>query len=155
MNTFYQWAVDWNLSQACINDFIMRVQCQNIQETSGITTETDVNSSVRLKAAKTGMSLWRNNSGAFRDNRGRMIRFGLGNDSKQVNEHFKTSDLIGIKPIKITPKHIGKIIGQFVARECKKPGWKFTGTEREKAQGNFLALVAAKGGDALFTTGEL
>jgi hypothetical protein len=63
---------------------------------------------------------------------------------------FKSSDLIGIRPVSFGGCHFG----QFVARECKAPGWEYTGTLREKAQLNFLEFIASMGGDACFCTGE-
>lgn len=117
-------------------------------------TESDVSNLVRLEAARLGITLWRNNNGAFEDKTGRVIRFGLGNDSAKVSRNFKSSDLIGIRPILITPEHVGMIIGQFVAREIKRPGWKYTGTAQEIGQSNFLQFVISKGGDAAFTDRE-
>ena len=32
-----------------------------------------------------------------------------------------------------TVQHVGQVIGQFVARECKKEGWKFSGDKHEAA----------------------
>jgi hypothetical protein len=104
----------------------------------------------RLLAAREGRRLWRNNTGAVTAE-GRMVRFGLGNDSAAVNRVMKSSDLIGITPVVCD---CGKRYGVFTAEECKRPGWKFTGTEREQAQLNFISLVTALGGIAKFTTGE-
>ena len=52
---------------------------------------------IRLEAAKQGILLWRNNVGAVKTSDGRMIRFGLANDSHKMNQHIKSSDLIGIQ----------------------------------------------------------
>ena len=46
----------------------------------------------------------------------------------------------------------GTLIGQFVSRECKHGGWKWTGTEREVAQQNWAALIVSHGGDASFVS---
>ena len=43
--------------------------------------------------------------------------------------------------------------GQFVARECKKEGWKFSGDKHEAAQLAFINFVNARGGDARFASG--
>lgn len=114
--------------------------------------ESSSQSFVRLEAATLGIPLWRNNVGAVETCNG-FIRFGLANDSKAMNERTKSSDLIGIRPIRITPIHVGSIIGQFIARETKRAGWKYQGTAREKAQLHYLELVNQCGGDGQFCTG--
>ncbi len=111
-------------------------------------------SKIRLKAAKKGIYLWRNNNGAVHTTDGTFIRFGLANDSKQLNEKLKSSDLIGIKPTKITPEMVGKTVGIFFSREVKREGWKYTGTPRETAQLAWIELINSLGGDAAFITNE-
>ena len=118
------------------------------------TSEAAVQSAVRLEAARKGVRLWRNNVGALVDSRGVPVRYGLANDSKQVNEVCKSGDLIGLRPVLIGPQHVGQVIGQFVSRECKRPGWHYTGDAHEEAQLNWAQLVTAAGGDASFCTGE-
>lgn len=114
------------------------------------TTEQAVQASVRLKASASGVTLWRNNSGVLQDKTGVPVRFGLANDSARVNETFKSSDLIGIWPRLIEQSDVGKVVGQFTAIECKRPGWKGPKTKREEAQGRFLGHVRASGGLAMF-----
>ncbi len=116
--------------------------------------ESAVSKHERLKAAQSGILLWRNNVGVFKDERGIPVRFGLANESSQMNKRIKSSDLIGIKPVLITQDMVGTVIGQFIARETKRTGWKYTGTPREVAQRKFMELVIAAGGDAAFTTGD-
>lgn len=113
-------------------------------------SESRVQSLERLRAARRGATLWRNNVGAGTLASGNHIRFGLGNDSSQVNARMKSSDLIGIEPVLITPDMVGKTIGRFVAVECKAQGWQYTGTEREVAQKKFIDIVNAMGGNARF-----
>ncbi len=106
--------------------------------------ETAISSTIRLEASKLGVSLWRNNSGVATNRDGRPVRFGLGNDSKRLNETMKSSDLIGL-----TSR------GTFVAVEVKRPGWharfeRFT--PRELAQWNFHQHVQRNYGVAGFAT---
>ena len=88
------------------------------------------------------------------DETGRMIRYGLCNDSAQLNKVIKSSDLVGIRPVVITPDMVGHTVGQFVAREVKRPGWSYHGTDREVAQAAFGQKVLQMGGDFKFCTGE-
>ena len=126
----------------------------HITESDALGSEREVQNRARLEASKRGARLWRNNLGACRTEEGQFIRYGLANDSRAMNTQIKSSDLIGIQPIEIVPRHVGQVFGQFVARECKAPGWRYTGTAREVAQLRFLELITAMGGDAKFTTGE-
>lgn len=118
-------------------------------------TEAYTQSRVRLEAPRKGVTLWRNNVGVLRNpETGQPVRYGLGNDAPGLNEKLKSADLIGWRPILITPAHVGKTIGQFVSRECKRPNWKWIGTERELAQRKWALAVISGGGDASFCTGE-
>lgn len=102
---------------------------------------------MRLAAAAAGIPLLRNNVGACRDKTGRLIRFGLGNDSSQLNRVFKSSDLIGIRPVMITEDMVGQVIGQFVAIECKREDFKARESDdRFTAQRNFGEWVIRHGG---------
>jgi hypothetical protein len=114
------------------------------------TSEAAVQAAVRLEAARKGVRLFRNNVGALIDSRGVPVRYGLANESKQVNEVMKSADLIGWRPVVIG----GQCVAQFVSRECKKVGWHYTGDAHEQAQLAWAQLVTAAGGDAAFCTGE-
>ncbi len=113
-------------------------------------SESNVQSRVRLEAAKLNWRLFRNNSGAGALENGSFVRWGLGNDSEQVNKVMKSSDLIGWRPVRITSEMIGQTIAQFVAIECKAEGWKYKNNAHEKAQKRFIDMVLADGGYAKF-----
>ncbi len=117
-------------------------------------SEAEVQKRIRLEAPRKGVILWRNNVGVLRDERGVPIRFGLANDTKRLNESVKSGDLIGWRPIIITPAHVGHRIAQFVSRECKHEGWTYSGTEHEQAQLKWATAVITDGGDACFASGE-
>jgi len=116
-------------------------------------TEASAQNAVRLRAAALRCALWRNNSGALPDKGGRMVRFGLGNDSAPLNAVWKSSDLIGIVPVLIRPEHVGMTFGVFTAVEMKEPGWHLTpGDKRGQAQARFIEQVRSMGGIGGFCT---
>lgn len=157
MSVVHQWAIAWGVPLVAINDLLHRmgVGFDSPQSTfePGM-SETAVQSRVRLEGAKQGVILWRNNVGALPDARGVPVRYGLCNDTAQLNKKIKSGDLIGAKKIVITREMIGSTIGQFVSRECKPAGWVYTGTEHEVAQLKWIEIVTSLGGDAAFVTGE-
>jgi hypothetical protein len=137
-----QWAIEWKIPFPAMEDLrrqlgIVSTDPKPIDGAS----EAAVQTRVRLEASQRGGRLWRNNVGVLQDDRGVPVRFGLANDSKQMNKIIKSSDLIGISST-----------GQFVAREIKPEGWVYTGTPREQAQLKFIELITSLGGDASFTT---
>lgn len=144
-DTLTAWAQAWRIPDAALVDLRTQLAAMclpaNVATTRG--SEAGAQQALRLEAAEKGILLWRNNSGALQDAEGRWVRYGLCNDSKQLNERYKSADLIGIRPG-----------GQFVAREIKAPGWRYTGTPREEAQQRWLEMVRAAGGDAQFATGR-
>lgn len=113
-------------------------------------SEDEIQQLIMMEAPKHGSLLLRNNSGAFKDLTGRQIRYGLGNSSKKINSNFKSSDLIGLTTVRITPDMVGKTIGVFTCVEIKKEGWKFMGDSRETAQNNFINWAKSKGGIGFF-----
>lgn len=153
----YLWGMGWGIPVEAVDDLRLQMgldpsQPNNVGDIK-LTDETSVQNMRRLQAAREGRIMWRNNVGAIRDERGVPVRYGLANDSAKVNKQVKSSDLIGITPILITPEMVGAIIGQFTAEECKRPGWKYTGDEHEAAQLRYLEIVVAWGGAASFTNG--
>lgn len=159
--TFEEWATKWNVPAAALQD-LRAIYVPPPGQTS--TSEAATQARLRVEAPKLGAALWRNNSGACRevteDSNGdpvltdRMIRYGLGNDSKKLNDAWKSSDLIGITPITIRPDHVGKMIGVFTAVEVKHPGWTKPKNDRDRAQEAFLISVCHLGGLGMFVTHE-
>lgn len=95
--------------------------------------------------------IWRNNSGAYKDETGRLIRYGLCNDDANLNKRVKSSDLIGITPTLITQDMVGYYLGVFTALEIKRPDWHLTpGDKRGQAQAKFHEIVRAACGYAGF-----
>jgi hypothetical protein len=92
----------------------------------------------------------RNNNGAAVDKTGRLVRYGLGHISPK--QEYKSSDLIGITKVVITPDMVGKTIGVFTALEIKKEDWDCNKKldDHEVKQNNFLQWVIANGGIAAF-----
>ena len=115
-------------------------------------SEAAVQARLRVVAARHGASLWRNNNGASEiieeDGSTRFLRYGLGNDSKKLNQVWKSSDLIGITPV--TSTQAGQVFGVFTAVEVKTPGWVAPKNERERAQAAFLNTVRGMGGISMF-----
>jgi hypothetical protein len=116
-------------------------------------SEAVVEQQIKLEAMRRGCILWRNNVGACTDNTGRLIRYGLANDSAQMNKEVKSGDLIGIKFTTVTLDMVGQTIGQFVSVEVKKEGWKYTGRGREVAQQKWVDIVRWYGGLSQFAAG--
>lgn len=118
-------------------------------------SEAWVQSKVRLEAPRAGVQLWRNNVGALKDSRGVPVRYGLANDSADMNKTVKSGDLIGWRSFVIEAHHVGARFAQFVSRECKKVAWSWgEDIERETAQLAWNNLVLKAGGDAKFVQGE-
>lgn len=150
----HAWAARWRIPLDAIQEL------QNLYGLDGTAndragkSEAFAQSQVVLEGARKGVRLWRNNVGVLEDKTGRPVRYGLANQSKEINAVLKSGDLIGIRPVLITPSHVGHTFGQFVSREIKEPGWHYAETEREVAQLRWAELINSLGGDACFATGE-
>jgi len=120
--------------------------------------ESAAASHIRLDAAYLNVDLWRNNVGAFQDESGRWVRYGLCNDSVLLAKLVKSSDLIGITPVTITVDMVGQTIGVFTAVETKPTGWVFPNPTnvaeyaRCLAQRKFHDIVKKSGGYAGFAS---
>lgn len=120
-----------------------------------MTSETTVQQMTRHLHCQryAGGQNWRNNVGAFQDDRGVWTRYGLANESKQENEKIKSSDIIGITPTLITAEMVGYHLGVFTALEIKASDWHQTpGDKRAAAQARFHQIVRDACGFAGFVT---
>ena len=152
MSKVGEWAQRWGVPRQALQELAVALATPEKKSASS-GGEDVVQSQLRIKAASSGWLLWRNNVGAFRNGR-RYVRYGLANDSKQLNSFIKSSDLIGLRPVCVTPDMLGATIGQFVAIEVKSPGWELQQQDdHTQAQRRFLDLVRSKGGYAKFNTG--
>jgi hypothetical protein len=147
--TIDEWATRWRLPPQALAE-LAQVGGGNIPSPPDALGKSEgyTQSLVRLEAAEAGWHLWRNNVGALKDEAGRVVRYGLANDSASLNKAIKSADLVGWRPRLIKVDDVGKILAQFASRECKAPGWAYTGTEREIAQLRWHSLVLANGGDS-------
>lgn len=74
-------------------------------------SEQAIQQAIRLELGGRGdVRLWRNNTGCLKDNRGQLVRFGLAPGS---------SDLIGLRRVRIGPEHVGMELAVFAAIEVK------------------------------------
>lgn len=153
-----QWAIKWGVPFEAVEDLRREFGTVDTDPQSAPApsnqSEAAVQTLIRLEATRKGCRLWRNNSGAGYDENGNFVRWGLGNDSAKLNAKLKSPDLVGVRPVVITPAHIGQTIGQLLLREVKPRGWRYTGTARETAQRKFLEMGAALGADAAFANDE-
>lgn len=150
----HEWAIKHKVGHQALHELrLMMVPDTGVPLVAGA-SEAAVQSQVRMQASSEGWRLWRNNIGAYHDDHGNFVRYGLCNDSEKMNKVIKMGDLVGIKPTLIQMHHVGSVIGQFTMRECKPAAWQYTGTDREKAQLAAIQMVTALGGDAKFTNGR-
>ena len=152
--TLLEWQRKHGITADALADLVAIVGL-DVESSEDATGEHKVQDDARLLASQMGWRLFRNNKGVLPDPKtGRWIRFGLCNDTEKLGARLRSSDLIGIRPVVITPDMVGSTIGQFVAREVKRRGWKYKGTEHEEAQLRFGELVIGLGGDFKFWNGE-
>lgn len=151
MTSLEQWALRWGLPPQALQE--LAIVTSHTGGNEGM-SESAIQSRVRLEASKKGVHLWRNNVGAGKlADGGRFIRFGLANDSPQLNAVLKSADLIGGQRIVITRDMVGQSVLRFTSRECKHGDWKYTGTEEEQAQLKWATLINSLGGNAKIVSG--
>ena len=97
----------------------------------GLSNEAVVQNKIRLALGNGKIRLFRNNTGALTDIKGRLVKFGLCKGS---------SDLIGFKTITITPDMVGQNVAVFSAIEVKDKG---KATDDQK---KFINIIKKAGG---------
>lgn len=149
--------VRWKLPAEARHELLMALAGNDYApplETDNKSSEAKQQSLIRLEAPKHGFWLTRNNVGALMDKNGRVVRFGLANESKAQNENIKSGDLIGFRKRTIVPSDVGNVIAQFASIECKELGWKRSPTdEHEAAQARWRDFINHHGGYAAFASG--
>lgn len=119
----------------------------------GMSSEEVNQQRIRLMIANENMTPMRNNLGACFDKSGRLIRYGLMNDSKKLNENIKSSDLVLPRPMLITQEWVGHVLGVFAAIEVKESGWVYDEKDpHSKAQWRFHEIIRNAGGFAGFAS---
>lgn len=151
-----EWAAQWSVPAAAMADLQARLGMLDAAAPDAVPglSEAAVQTRARVQASRLGFRVWRNNVGAGYSEEGQFMRWGLANDSAHVNRVIKSADLIGCRPFVVQAHDVGRLVGQFVSYEVKHADWKYAGTEREKAQANWAALICSLGGDAKFITSE-
>ena len=120
--------------------------------------ESNVQAATRLEICRLGGHAWRNNSGCATDQSGRLIRYGLANETPAENKRIKSSDVIACCPLLIEPRHVGTVVGVLGAFEIKHSDWtppKETNRDayaHYAAQARFIDLVRGVGGYGGFVT---
>lgn len=142
----------------------------NAHDSANGKSEAWAQNEIRKSIAQQGGYSWRNNVGATKTKEPHTcprcsfnfivekppIRYGLANDSHQLNQRFKSGDLILGIPRVIRPQDVGTTIAQFGSVEAKKPGWVFNPNDpHEAAQAAWAALINKIGGFACFSTGSI
>jgi hypothetical protein len=94
--------------------------------------ETIVQNEIRLAISSPSVRMFRNNVGAFKNEAGRLVEYGLGKGS---------SDLVGFVVREITPEMVGKSIAVFAAIEVKTNSGRVSNTQKA-----FIDMVRNKGG---------
>lgn len=108
-------------------------------------SERQIQADIMLALAEHGMTAWRNNVGTGWA--GRAMRRADGSvlvrDARPLHAGLcnGSADLIGLRPVVVTPAMVGETIAQFVALEVKRPRQYPTADQRR-----FLAFIEEAGG---------
>ena len=103
-----EWAIRWSVPYEAVEDMrrLMGTVDTDPPQHPG-ESEAAIQNRIRLEASSVGSRLLRNNVGAFATEDGSFVRYGLANDSQQMNKKIKSSDLIGLRPVTVTPPMVG------------------------------------------------
>lgn len=150
--TLQEWMTRWGHTQAAAELSEVLQPWQHVAPDPSDKSEAAFEADMTMMLSrKYRAPAWRNNSGALTDDKGRMIRFGLGNTSASLNARWKSPDRIGILPVVVQPHHVGRTHGLFLAIDAKKPGWTMRPSDkRAHAQAAFMNSVTSFGGVAGF-----
>jgi hypothetical protein len=165
--TFEDWEKQYPEAAHALNAVLHQKSDRGKYNTGAL--EAQVQQADRFEISRQGGYAWRNNVGATPAQtrhtcprcggvfveRQQPIRYGLANDSPQLNKRFKSSDLILAIPRIIRPQDVGKQIAQFGSVETKRAGWIYTGKGQEVGQKAWLTLINKIGGFACFSTGAI
>jgi hypothetical protein len=158
--TLLEWVAKWGIPPQALHELIETSLHLNPNAVDTDIGEAAVQKQVRLTAARQGKYLWRNNRGAFQNEYGAWIRYGLANESKKIGDAWKSADLIGLETIFVTYEMVleamskglpGYMVGRFLSVEVKRRDWTHKGTLEDMAQSNWANLVNQNGGRALIT----
>lgn len=161
MNTYEEWRAAFPQAAAALEQTLGAMPWPVTPPGGDGKSEAWAQQQVRLQVAHAGGGSWRNNVGATKSKcpdcgaPQDVVRYGLANDSQQLNEKIKSADLICCVPQLILPEHVGQKWGRFVSIEIKRPGWAFRGVGRENAQMAWAAAVSRLHGIAMFSTGTV
>lgn len=101
---------------------------------TNLKSEANIQGAILIALSEAGCLVWRQNTGAYKDKTGRLVRYGLCVGS---------SDIIGAIPVEITQDMVGKKVAIFGAWEVKTA----TGRIRPEQQ-RFIDAVNRAGGRA-------
>lgn len=125
MMTLDQWAVLWGVPPAAMEQLrtlTLPITDAPRKAVSDAKSEAAVSERILLASAeRDDLLMFRNNVGAWKHpETGRVVRYGLGNESKRVNETIKSADFIGIWRKRVTLADVGKDHGLLVSTEAKR-----------------------------------
>jgi len=93
MSNLNQWAIKWGVPFEAVEDLRRELGVSVFEPSPQLgESEAAVQTRVRLEASRKGCRLWRNNLGATMDDKGNFIRYGLANESRQMNNYIKSHD---------------------------------------------------------------